>query len=622
MPSARPVNPWRGRVGGPLLCVPKLAGRLEGRFEDLCAARRVVRRATSVPTIGAISQVWPYDGLRGGRASWTNRVSLHLPRMVVPKNRGEIQMRFTRVIRARHGASLLGLLLSAVLAACGGGAPSQADHVPLRTAAQRAAPAGADGILRNMRAAHMGGNWENNVFGIKSAAATATFLDYLQSQHVNWLGISVAIFLDSGSDPTVRVHYRPDGDLSGQPFVAYTFDDDDLLALIAAARARGIHVYLTLAFEHVSSPAAACGGSDYLAPRSTWGYPSLATVDPSNQCGQPSAWWWSPDHPQHAEKVAAFWASYTQVAVRYAALAQAAGVEMFSLGTETEGLFRTRAASPWSNHFGTQLAGLVASVRAVYGGLLTYDQHYDVLVATGFYSGQGWLFGDLALDVVGVSAYFPLADTARPYSVEELEASWRTVFSRSILPLRDRNPGRPVVFLEFGYTDDVGSVVRPSAGEFEPQVTTPDGSETPGMTQQKNILGAFFNVNQAMGEPVRGAFLWDNQYVTPAAQLCGHKGFGQFCKPAATVVAARYAELENRDVERVFGWAEQAYPQFFPSSQLTGSALGYRFRHYPESHIYLGAKDGRVVVHNGANWNFLDVGSFADFLSLAAAGGF
>lgn len=525
-------------------------------------------------------------------------------------------MQFTST-RARGAASGLVLLLAALLAACGGGAPSAAGHSPLRATAHRAAAAPTD-ILKNMRAAHMGGNWENNVLGIKSAAATATYLDFLQTQHVNWLGISVAIFLDSGSDPTVRVHYRPDGNLSG----TYTFADEDLQTLIAAARARGIHVYLTLAFEHIPSPEAACGGADYLAPRYTWGYPSLTMVDPGNQCGQPAAWWWNPDHPQHAEKVATFWASYTQVAVKYAALAQATGVEMFSLGTETEGLFRARAAPPWTNHFQPQLAALVASVRAVYGGLLTYDQHHDVLVATNWYAGQGWVFDDLGLDVVGVSAYFPLADTAKPYSVGELEASWRDVFSRSILPLRERSRGRPIVFLEFGYSDDVASVVRANAGEFEPQPVLPDGSETPGMTQQKNILQAFFNVNQTLGEPVRGAFLWDNQYVTPASQLCGRKGFGQFCKPAAAVVAARYAELEDRDVDRVFAWAQQAYPQFFPSNEPTGTALGYRFRLYPQTGTYLGTKDGRVVVHDGANWNFLDVGAFADFLGLAAAAGF
>ena len=50
--------------------------------------------------------------------------------------------------------------------------------------------------------------------------------------------------------------------------------------------------------------------------------------------------------------------------MKYAALAEAQGVERFSLGTETDNLFRTRAAGgTYTNHFRTQLQSMVDAVR-------------------------------------------------------------------------------------------------------------------------------------------------------------------------------------------------------------------------------------------------------------------
>ena len=116
---------------------------------------------------------------------------------------------------------------------------------------------------------------------------------------------------------------------------------------------------------------------------------------------------------------------------------------MLSLGTETERLFRTRSGGSWPNDFEAELTAMVSSVRSVYSGLLTYDMHYNALTAADFYGpGSDHLWGDLGLDVVGVSAYFQLVDT-RPttvLSVEELEVSWERIFRRLSGPSERTKP--------------------------------------------------------------------------------------------------------------------------------------------------------------------------------------
>ncbi len=74
--------------------------------------------------------------------------------------------------------------------------------------------------------------------------------------------------------------------------------------------------------------------------------------------------------------------------------------------------------------------------------------------------------------------------------------------------------------------------------------------------------------------------------------------------------------------ERLFKWAEFKYPQIFPQSGTNGSAQGYTYRFYPATGVYLATRAGRVIVHNGREWNMLDVGALADFLATAAGDGY
>ncbi len=76
------------------------------------------------------------------------------------------------------------------------------------------------------------------------------------------------------------------------------------------------------------------------------------------------------------------------------------------------------------------------------------------------------------------------------------------------------------------------------------------------------------------------------------------------------------------DSDRLFNWAEAAYPDYFPKPGTAGTFERYTYRYYAKTGNYVATAGGRVIVHNGKDWNLLDVGSLADFMAGAAAAGF
>ena len=76
------------------------------------------------------------------------------------------------------------------------------------------------------------------------------------------------------------------------------------------------------------------------------------------------------------------------------------------------------------------------------------------------------------------------------------------------------------------------------------------------------------------------------------------------------------------DADRVFSWAESVYPELFPKDGTAGTYQSYKYRFYAATGNYLATSAGRVVVHNGRDWNFLDVGALSNYLWLAAMTGY
>lgn len=93
---------------------------------------------------------------------------------------------------------------------------------------------------------------------------------------------------------------------------------------------------------------------------------------------------------------------------------------------------------------------LIAEVRAVYGGKLTYSANWH----REFEEVAFW--DDL--DYVGIQAYFPLADKHSP-TVEELMAGWRRHLPA--IETVARRTDRPVLFTELGYRNSADAAIEP-----------------------------------------------------------------------------------------------------------------------------------------------------------------
>ena len=365
-----------------------------------------------------------------------------------------------------------------------------------------------------LRALHIGANsatnhevvaeWEDG--GRIGPILPPKYIAWLNSLHVNWVGLSVALHYDDSMDSTVeRVYARDIG--TSIP----TFSDAALRQLIREFQSHGFHVYLTLAFEANEADTAARP-----VHRIELGDPGdpQTGIPVGSQGILPEFWPWRPDHPDHQRFVAEFWETYTQQAVHFARLAEAEGVRLYSLGTETTSLFRTRSSDYFTNNFRQELESLVARVRAVYSGPLTYDMHYGAFTAADFYGPNfKYLWEDLALDIVGISAYFELTDS-RPstvLSVAALQASYEQIFQDYLIPLADRNPDRPIMFLEYGMTDTIETLVDP--GDYsalgQPFVfTDADGNGLDdGRETQANVYQALFNTMVQHPGVLDGAFL-------------------------------------------------------------------------------------------------------------------
>lgn len=76
--------------------------------------------------------------------------------------------------------------------------------------------------------------------------------------------------------------------------------------------------------------------------------------------------------------------------------------------------------------------------------------------------------------------------------------------------------------------------------------------------------------------------------------------------------------------DRIFNYLEAAYPQYVaPSRGVAGVALGYTYRHYSGSNVYVGTKDGKVWYYMPAvNGDINELGSVEQWLATAQAAGY
>lgn len=122
--------------------------------------------------------------------------------------------------------------------------------------------------------------------------------------------------------------------------------------------------------------------------------------------------------------------SYDQFIMTYAEMAEETGSELFCIGTELEQFVLMRP-DYWKR--------LIAKIRSVYSGKLTYAANWDEYPRVPFWQD---------LDYIGIDAYFPLSEERTP-SVAQLKAGWQK--HKDKIKSLANTCSKPVLFTEYGY---------------------------------------------------------------------------------------------------------------------------------------------------------------------------
>ena len=122
--------------------------------------------------------------------------------------------------------------------------------------------------------------------------------------------------------------------------------------------------------------------------------------------------------------------SYRRFILDFAQLAEEMHISMFCIGTELE-QFVVHRPDYWSN--------LIAEIRSIYKGKLTYAANWDEYKRTPFWK---------KLDYIGVDAYFPISESKTP-SFEEARTGWQPWIAE--LKTTAVSMNKKIIFAEYGY---------------------------------------------------------------------------------------------------------------------------------------------------------------------------
>jgi hypothetical protein len=225
--------------------------------------------------------------------------------------------------------------------------------------------------------------------------------------------------------------------------------------------------------------------------------------------------------------VAAWFESYGALLLHYARIAAAERAEMLCIGCELDRLVGAAHRERWLR--------LIATIRAAYGGPLTYAATWNGAKDVSFWD---------AVDHVGVDAYNPLSNASDP-SVEDLAAGWSVVpedswvasKSEGLSPLEfyrslARRNGKPMLFTEIGYKSVAGAAARPGDWRLEGKLD---------LELQARAYEAFFRVWSAEAAWMRGAFLW-HWTTKPNPSERSRRDYTPQHKPAADTITSWYRE--------------------------------------------------------------------------------
>ena len=226
---------------------------------------------------------------------------------------------------------------------------------------------------------------------------------------------------------------------------------------------------------------------------------------------RPPEWPGSIDHDSESEWRAWF-ASYREFILHYAALAEEMKIESLSIGNEL--VIASKRESDWRR--------IIAGVRRVYHGELTYAANVDEVFDVRFWN---------ALDFIGVSAYFPLTEN-RPSTIEAMVRAWKPIADR--FAKLSRRTRRRVVFTELGYRSSDYAAARPWEHHG-------GGSN---LTLQADAFDAFFQA--VWPRPwFRGVYIWKWESYPNHARV-DDTDFAIEHKPAEKVIRRYFSEPPSK----------------------------------------------------------------------------
>jgi hypothetical protein len=251
-----------------------------------------------------------------------------------------------------------------------------------------------------------------------------------------------------------------------------------------------------------------------------------------------SGGWRAEIEPGSDEAWAAWTRSYGDYVLAWAKVAEREHAELFSAGVELRSWVTTKHAPAFS--------ALIREIRAVYKGLVTYSANWDDVEST-------LVLADL--DVIGINAFYPLADKDGA-SFEQLLEGGRRVRAK-VGALAD-TWHKPVLFTEIGYTTRPNPAIRP--WEWPDAMKGVKVDEAAQADAYRALLAPLLDEPRFMG-----FFVWrvyaDPDDVSQEAEW----GFSPRGKLAELVVRDAFSAWWAGDATRRLGWAPKArVPGLYP----------------------------------------------------------
>ncbi len=184
--------------------------------------------------------------------------------------------------------------------------------------------------------------------------------------------------------------------------------------------------------------------------------------------------------------------SYRAYILFFAKIAAENDVELFCIGTEYKVAVQKR------EKFWRQL---IDEIRSIYCGLLTYSSNWDAYDKVPFWD---------ALDLVGLSAYFPLSNRETP-EINDLLKTWQPIDNK--LEQFSKKHGKKILFTEYGYLSVDGCAGK--TWELEENIRNRNKNQTAQAIALDALYQTFWNKSYW-----QGGFMWKW-----FPEMMGHEGY-------------------------------------------------------------------------------------------------